>query len=198
LVERHIDVVDVTGSTPVSPTYNTMNYREFLEEGTDSSNLQTTFIETNAYKAIHETTVILCHDVFIRCTYNNTQGILLVKRLTKPAKDIFWPIGGRVLRGISAEESINKKALEECSLNLTGVTYLGTARTFFKDDPFEHNKGTDTLNLVYLADGEGNLKLNEDHTTPLIVTKASYITLRETFVPYVQNFLDTIDARDLW
>jgi ADP-ribose pyrophosphatase YjhB (NUDIX family) len=175
-----------------------MDYKEFLEDETSPSNLQTRFIEKDIYKIIHETTVVVCHDVFIRCTYNNTQGILLVKRLNNPAKDRSWPIGGRILRGISTEESLKKKALEECSLRLTNIAYLGTARTLFKGDPFGHTKGTDTLNLIYVASSEGGLVLNQDHTEPIIVTKESYISLRETFVPYVQKCLDSINEQNLW
>jgi ADP-ribose pyrophosphatase YjhB (NUDIX family) len=136
--------------------------------------------------------------IFIRCEYKGTQGILLVKRLNYPVKGVYWPIGGRVLRGVTTEESLQKKVLDECSLILFRLTYLATARTFFKDEPFGHTKGTDTLNLIFIADGLGTINLNSAHTDPMIVTKDSYPTLRESFVPYVQTYLDHIDKENLW
>jgi ADP-ribose pyrophosphatase YjhB (NUDIX family) len=72
-----------------------------------------------------------------------------------PAKDAYYPVGGRVLRGITAEESLRKKALDECSLKLFNIRYLTTGRTIFKEEPFGHGKGTDTINLIFIADGEG-------------------------------------------
>jgi ADP-ribose pyrophosphatase YjhB (NUDIX family) len=175
-----------------------MNYKEYKEGGMDISLLETSFIDQKDYEMIHRNTVILCHDVFIRTTYNGVQGILLVTRLNEPAKNIVWPIGGRILRGVSTEESLARKALDECSLRLSNIQYLGTARTFFKGEPFGHGNGTDTLNLIYLADGEGELKLNAVHEAPHIITREEYVRTRETFVPYVQEFLDEIERKNLW
>jgi ADP-ribose pyrophosphatase YjhB (NUDIX family) len=175
-----------------------MNYKEFFEEGTVIESLQVKFIDTETYTAVHQNTVIVCHDVFIKCTHNNVTGYLLVKRLNHPAKDIYWPIGGRILRGLTTEESLLRKTKDECSLTLHDIQYVATARTFFKDDPFDHSKGTDTLNLVFIARGEGTVQLNKLHDEPLIVTQDLYKTMRPTLDPYVQTYLDYIDTNNLW
>lgn len=175
-----------------------MNYSEFFEEDTNPLNLQTDFISSDDYTIIHKNTVIVCHDVFIRCTYNGVHGFLLVKRLNHPAKNIYWPIGGRILRGVTTEESLKKKARDECSLELSNITYIASTRTFFKEEPFGHAKGTDTLNLVFIADGDGELVLNKVHENPLIITQESYPNLRETLAPYVQMYLDYINEHNLW
>jgi ADP-ribose pyrophosphatase YjhB (NUDIX family) len=172
-----------------------MEYREFTEEGTDLSTLVATYSTKETYEIIHKETVILCHDVFIR--YQG-KGILLVKRLNHPEKDVYWPIGGRILRGMDTQESLKQKARDECSLTLTMIAHLGVARTFFKEEPFGHGKGTDTLNLIYLADGEGELKLNNLHKDPLFITKENYQERRETLPEYVQTYLDEINTKNLW
>jgi hypothetical protein len=99
---------------------------------------------------------------------------------------------------VNTEESLQRKAFDECSLTLSNIHYLGTARTFFKGEPFGHNKGTDTLNLVYIAEGKGDIKLNAVHNKPHIITKEEYLRTRETFVPYVQEFLEEIERKNLW
>jgi ADP-ribose pyrophosphatase YjhB (NUDIX family) len=175
-----------------------MEYKEFLGKDVQLSALQSGFIDTEDYTTIHKNNIVVCHDVFIKCTHNDQTGFLLMKRLMSPAKDAYYPVGGRVLRGITAEESLRKKALDECSLKLSNIRYLTTGRTIFKEEPFGHGKGTDTINLIFIADGEGMLSLNHDHETPLIITKELYPTLRETLDPYVQTYLDYIDEKNLW
>lgn len=96
-----------------------MKYAEYNEEGVNLTNLETTFIPTDLYQNIHEHSVIVCHDVFIRCEYKNTKGLLLVTRLREPAKDVLWPIGGRALRGVPTELSLIKKLKQNVILQLT-------------------------------------------------------------------------------
>jgi len=174
-----------------------MHYKEFHDEGNTFSRMEAPFIEKDLYGDIHENTSILCHDVFIKCSHNGVEGYLLVKRLREPAKDIHWPIGGRALRGVSTEESLRRRALDECALTLTDITYIGVARTFFASDPFGHGKGTDTLNLVYVAKSKGELKLNNLHADPLIVNKENYELLKDKLHQYNTTYLETILRTDL-
>jgi len=167
----------------------------------DNSKLQTGKIPLEDYKIVHKGSIICCHDVFI--TYNN--GILLVIRDNLPAKDVLWPIGGKIQRGFPIEESLKKKALEECGLELSNLINLGISRTTFQTDPFEHGKGTDSLNVAYFAVGKGRLKLDNLHKNPVIIvpkgTKIEEIrkdvesieytdTLKEKLEPYVRDFLE--------
>lgn len=175
-----------------------MKYHEYNEKHIDLKNLENTFISEEIYTKIHESTVIFCHDVFIRCTYQDVKGLLLVKRLREPAKDLYWPIGGRVLRGLPTEDSLIKKAKNECNVTLKNIEYLGSARTFFDTEPFGHNHGTDTFNVIYIADGVGEITLNNLHTSPIIVNKETYISIKATLPLYVQNFIHIIDSENLW
>ncbi len=170
-------------------------YNEF-ENGNNI--LRAEFIPDDVYKKIQEYTVIACHDVFIQTAIGDKSGILLVKRLREPAKNVMWPIGGRILRGLSVEESLQKKVLEECGLILTNIEYLGVARTTFHDEIYGHGHGSDTLNLFYWARGKGEVTLNPLHDKPTIVTKENYKTERDTFVSYVRGCLDIILEKKLW
>jgi hypothetical protein len=175
-----------------------MKYTEYNEENVDLQNLETSFISEENYKQIHESTVILCHDVFIRYKNNNTRGILLVKRLREPAKDILWPIGGRILRGKPTEESLSLKVMKECGLTLENIQYVGTSRTFFGGEPFGHTHGTDTLNLVYIADGKGEITLDSLHSSPILITKDLFYQKKYNLPKYVEDFLKIIDKNNLW
>lgn len=138
------------------------------------------------YKKAHEGLVISCHDVFVE--YQN--GILLVRRLNNPAQDILWPLGGRIERGISTEDSLKKKTWEESGLDINSLIELGVARTYFKTDPFNHNKGTDTLNIAYFAKGKGELNLDKLHEKPTIISPENYQLIRNELHPYVRDFMD--------
>lgn len=139
------------------------------------------------YRIAHQHLVIACHDVII--FYNG--GFLLVKRKSKPAKDILWPIGGRINRGLPLKESLQKKVREECNLKLTEIEELGMSRTIFATDPFNHGKGTDTINIMFYAKGKGKLKLNLDHYEPIILKPEQYTSsFRSILHPYVQEIMD--------
>ena len=162
----------------------------YFEDGevVDTDKLKSEKMSMEDYIKSHKSLVIFCHDIFIE--YNG--GILLVIRKEFPAKGILWPIGGRVLRGYSAEESLRLKVKEECGLEIEDIKEIGLARTFFKTDSFEHGKGTDTLNFAYFAKGKGELKLNDLHEKPEIITKEKYKEIRDNLHPYVRDFMDKV------
>jgi ADP-ribose pyrophosphatase YjhB (NUDIX family) len=160
-----------------------------LDTGFDWNNPQNAEMSKESYVDAHKNLVISCHDVLIK--YKG--GILLIMRDNIPAKDILWPMGGRVLRGVPTEESLKRKIKSECGLDLENIKFLGCARTIFKTDPFGHGKGTDTMNLVYVADGIGELKLDKLHKDPLIVTREKYTSeFREGLHPYIRDFMDKV------
>ncbi len=153
------------------------------------SDLEADFISEEDYVKAHKSLVIACHDVLIN--YNG--GTLLIVRDNQPAKDLLWPIGGRVLRGVPTEESLRKKVKSECNLELENIKYLGTARAIFNTEPFGHSKGTDCFVLMYSADGIGELKLDNLHKDPMIVTKEMYTEeFRSGLHPYIRDFMDKI------
>jgi len=114
----------------------------------------------------------------------------MVKRKQSPAKGKLWLIGGRILRGIPTEESLKLKVKEECNLDIQDIKFLGVSRVFLEEDSLGHGKGYDALSLVFYAKGLGNLKLNELHDNPEIITKEKYKSFRETIHPYLREFMD--------
>lgn len=158
-----------------------------LENGpVDLNKLKADQLDKATYAKAHEGLIIACHDIFVQ--YNN--GILLVKRLSFPAKGILWPLGGRIKRGIPTEQSAREKIEEESGLKTLSLIEIGHARTFFATEPFNHGHGTDSINIIYFAKTEGKLKLNSLHEEPTIVTPAEYQKLRASLHPYVRDFMD--------
>ena len=142
-------------------------------------------VAKNDYQFFHMNLPILCHDIFI--AYG--KGILLVQRDNEPAKGLLWPIGGRVQRGVSLKDSIAFKVKEECNLEINRIQELGWGRTLFNTDPFGHCNGTDTLNIVFFAKGEGKLKLDNLHSMETIVTLENHKKISKDLHPYVKDFL---------
>lgn len=164
-----------------------------LENGHEiaTAALQVGHVPLEQYTAAHQTVCFACHDVIVKLG----DKYLLIERDNVPAKGILWPLGGRVLRGVPVEESLKDRVLKESGLSLANLRFLGVGRTMFETDPFGHGKGTDTLNLMYLADGEGDIKLDSLHTSPTLFTKEEYqSSLRPTLHPYVVEMLDTAFA----
>lgn len=152
----------------------------------DPHMLESGHIDRDVYSAAHKGLPILCHDVLIWLD----NGYVLVKRKNVPALDLLWPIGGRVQRGMSLEKSIKQKVNTECGLQIKNIEAIGVGRTFFRTAPFDHGKGTDTLNIMCVAEGEGKINLDNLHDEPLIVTPKEHGTLRGSLHPYVRDFLD--------
>ncbi|MFH1211060.1 MAG: hypothetical protein V1645_04045 [archaeon] len=160
-----------------------------LEKGkrVDLKRLEAGILPRKQYEIAHAGTSIACHDIFIE--YKG--GIILGRRATPPDKGGFWPIGGRIKRGVKTEESLREKVREEASLRLEDITEIGTARTFLQTDPFGHGKGTDTTIIVHYGRGMGELRLNELNTNYRIITPQEYTKeFRKGLHSYVRDFMD--------
>ena len=163
--------------------------KEYAQENgpVDLHKLQAPPLSTKAYTLAHQSLPILCHDVAIQ--YEN--ALLLVQRDKYPLKDQYCVIGGRVKRGMSILDSLKQKVKEECGLELHHIQELGMARTFWKTDPFGHDKGTDTLNIMYFARGKGKITLDQIHSNPLLVTKEIWTSsFKKKLHPYVKEILE--------
>jgi ADP-ribose pyrophosphatase YjhB (NUDIX family) len=122
------------------------------------------FIHENEYKEIIKKIPILCVDIILR--YRNQ--VLLVKRVSHPAKGVYWPIGGRVHLGESAEAAARRKILEEIGVDLKGpLIPIGYYEDNFTASSFEENTEYSTFSLVFVADlnREGKLKIKLDSTS---------------------------------
>ena len=129
-----------------------------------------------------------CNDIFIE--YKG--GILLIIRDDAPAKGCLWAIGGGIERGIPIEKSLRNKVREECGLELTDIKFLGISRQFWNTGSSNNDKGVDDVSLVYFGKGVGDLKLDKLHKSPRIVTPSEYPSLRDSFHPWVRDFMDKV------
>jgi hypothetical protein len=150
------------------------------------------FMPENEYRSANANLVLACHDVFIKYA----DGILLVKRKTKPAINVWWPLGGRILKGFSNEESLSKRVESECGLKLTNIQEIGCSRVILGTDPFGHGKGVDAIAIVFYAESIGKLNLDQFHFDPQIITPKTYTEeFRETLHPYVRDYMDIAIAK---
>lgn len=166
-----------------------MDYKEHALEdkkAVDLKKLEVGMVPREDYIKAHQNTVILCADVMI--WYDN--GFLMVKRDNVPAKNELFCIGGRLQRGIPSEQGMKKKVKAECNLELNNVKLISSSRQFWDTDPFGHGKGTDTLSLMYYAEGVGNIKLDELHSKPIIVDKKKFNEVKSTLHPYMVDFME--------
>ncbi len=173
-----------------------MKFTEYAVEGDGTlvnlERLRGAFLSDSVYKDANSGLVIPCHDVYIELpNENGNLGLLLVERKQEPCKGILWPIGGRILKGMPTEESLRKKAKNECGLDLENITYLGVSRVFFEREPLGHGKGQDAFGFNYHARGLGEIKLNELHSKPTILTPDQYTEeFRNKLHPYMREFMD--------
>lgn len=164
---------------------------QYAEENGGDVNLgqlKAEFMTKKDYSKANASLVMACHDVFIK--YQG--GVLLVKRNVEPAIGTPWPIGGRITRGFSTENSLKDKTFKECGLILKNIQYLATARVLLATDPFGHGKGTDAIAIIYIAEGHGELKLDENHGGAMIIKKEAYHSIRTGLHPYVREYMDIV------
>jgi ADP-ribose pyrophosphatase YjhB (NUDIX family) len=167
-----------------------MEFREYaVEDGknVDIKRLQTGFVEPSLFSEIHKNTALLTVDVLIK--YQG--GWLLVHRDNVPAKGEYFPVGGRVKKGIPILEAIKNKAREECGLALEQIRCIGVSRQMFQTDPFGHEKGTDTTSIMFIAIGSGNITLDKHHDNYLLVDEDKFEEIKDNLHPYVRDFLIT-------
>ena len=166
-----------------------MDYREYTIENGESVNLEelkTGFITREDYVIIHRDSALLCADVLI--WYKD--GWLLIKRNTLPLIGEYCTVGGRVHKGVPIEIFLKQKVKEECNLDISNLNFVGVGRAFFKTDPFNHGNGTDTTNLMYLAEGKGDLKIDKFHSEYILVNKKIFTKIKDTLHPYFRDFLE--------
>jgi len=151
------------------------------------ASLKAPLLPYDAYQTAHEGLVMSCHDVVI---FQEGRA-LLINRREHPARGILWPIGGRLARGLQTEDSLRQKVHLETGLELDEIGFLGAGRTMFAEEPFGHQRGTDTLNLMYAATARGTLSLDDLHEQPLWVRFGDYThAFRAALHPYTADIMD--------
>lgn len=161
-----------------------------IENGiVDLALLKADLMPLDSYKEAHQALVISCHDIMV--FLEEKKSWLLIHRNNKPATDILWPLGGRIIRGMATLDSAIQKVREESQLEITDIEEVGYARTFFQTDPFGHGHGTDTLNVLLVARAKGEISLNALHESPTFIGRNDFTPeFQEKLHPYVKDFFD--------
>ena len=112
------------------------------------------------YQTIISNSVNLCTDIFL---YHKDK-ILLVRRTQEPCKGIFWPIGGRIHKGETAEQASRRKIKEEIGIDFKGpLLPIGFYEDQYTSNTFLENTHYHTLSIVFRGqiDEISNIKLDK-------------------------------------
>lgn len=126
---------------------------------------------------------IACVDVFLY--HSSSKQYLLVLRKDPPAKNFWWPPGGRVFKGELLTECARRKCREEIgATDVSSVRILGVAETLFPDSAW--NEQTHTINTLVLVtiNSRDNLKIDD---TCLNYKWLPIDVFPKNEDPYVQN-----------
>jgi len=150
------------------------------------------FIQANEFKKIIQKIPILCVDIILR----HKDRVLLVKRAEEPCKGVYWPIGGRVHKGESADAAARRKILEEIGIEYKGVLIpIGFYEDNYTESAFEAQTEYSSFSLVFVGD------LNKEVETKIKLDRTSedfgyFDTLPKRFV--VKRFSDFDEALQDW
>lgn len=115
--------------------------------------------------------------------------VYLFKRAYDPAKNEWWVIGGRILKGEYLNDAVIRKVKEEIGVDVKIVSIIGVYENFFRTNRFDTKKknGTHSISICFLVEPKKkNFKLNfnEEYTDCKILTK-----IDKNLHPYVQTVL---------
>lgn len=144
-------------------------------------------IPTETYSEFHKLMPIICVDVIVGIE----DKLLLIQRKCEPMKDSWWFPGGRLLRGEDLTQAVSRVVKAETGLTTARYpTYLGFGETKFNEDPFQHGKGTHTVNFVYATNASAlsvmQIVLDSNHIAHSTFSFEEIYT--SNMHPYVKRF----------
>lgn len=123
-------------------------------------------IPMSLYKKIVGLMPICCVDIIFKVG----KKVYLFKRRYEPAKNKWWLIGGRVLKGESLKNAAIRKVKEEIGVDARILKNVGTYEAFFATTRFDekHKKsGAHSIVVCFVVEPKKKkfvLKLNEEHS----------------------------------
>ena len=142
-------------------------------------------ISLSLYKKIIDFMPICCVDVVFKVG----KKIYLFRRAYEPAKNEWWLIGGRVLKGEHLNEAVIRKVKEEIGIDTNIVRMIGVYENFLRKNRFntKNENGTHSISICFLVkpkEKDFSLNLNEEYTDYKIITKTD-----KNLHPYVKSVL---------
>lgn len=101
-------------------------------------------IPTLFFKKIHQVLPVLCVDIVV----THGRKFLLVKRNNVPARGLWWPPGGRLLKNERFVHAAQRKLREETGLRGELPRFLGTAE-HFSDPGYFKGFNSHTVTFVF-------------------------------------------------
>ena len=135
------------------------------------------------YKKITQVMPVFCVDVI----FKSKNKVYLFKRSYQPAKNKWWIVGGRVLKGERLRDAAIRKAKEEIGVDVKIQKMVGTYELFLQPGYFNSKKGAHTISVCFLAqpkDKNFTLNLNEEYTGYRLISRIS-----RNLHPYIQKVL---------
>ena len=161
---------------------------DYYHDNVGRDQMEAGFMPGDLYEQTHASTVICCHDAIV---WQEGRGLLLIKRKMEPVKNHWWVAGGRLQRGVPVEESLRNRVREESGMILEELTFLYLGRTCFPTDPFGHGRGSDTLNLTYVARSSNKeVCIDETHTDYMWVNVDNMDEKRAHLCPYILHIVE--------
>lgn len=117
--------------------------------------------------------------------------VYLFKRTYEPAKNKWWLIGGRIIKGERLRDAVLRKVKEEVCVDARILKIVGTYELFFRSGRFDGNfnkKGSHAISICYVVKPKRNdfkLKLNEEYSDYKAITK-----IEKNLDPYVKRVLE--------
>lgn len=147
-------------------------------------------IPLSLYKKFVNFMPICCVDM----VFNAGKKVYLFKRAYEPAKNEYWLIGGRILKGESLKDAVIRKAKEEVGVDVKITRRIGVYESFFKISRFDTKKkkyGAHAISICFLVQPKNKdfkLSLNDEYSDYKIIAnndkKEKY-----NLHPYVQAVL---------
>jgi len=112
------------------------------------------------YQTIIDNSINLCTDIFL---YHKDK-VLLVRRTQEPCKGLYWPVGGRIRKGETADEAARRIIKKELDIDYVGeLSPLGFYEDQYTANSFAENTHYHTLGVVFRGqiDDISNIVLDE-------------------------------------
>ena len=159
------------------------------------------YIEPAMYRYFLENVTNVCVDILLK-----HRGLfVLLKRSEEPCKDLYWPIGGRIHKGETAEQAARRKIKEEIGIDYTDIGSKNMSAIYtkagvpsglgnFKESLLEKMTKLGTLPLVHQPGEKFTYGLNSD-LLGCIVEIVSGTTLENYFQ---KNIFDPLGMKDTY
>lgn len=143
-------------------------------------------IDLQLYKKIVDLMPICCVDIIFKAG----KKVYLFKRDYEPAKNKWWVIGGRVLKGEKLKDAVIRKVKEEVGVDVKITKTVGAYEIFFDTSRFSNKdkkiRSHSIVNCYVVEPKNKNfvLKLNEEYTGYKAIIK-----INKDLDPYIKGIL---------